>query len=258
MTETGVAPGEVRAEVSGGVAWLTLSRPEKRNALTTAMWSAIPGVLEGFVARGDVTGVVVRGDGGTFGAGADLEDVLAATEGRRVAEDYCSRIVTALLAVATVPLPVLALVEGVAAGGGAELALACDTRIAEEGASFAFPFARLGVVPDRFTLARLAATVGPARARRVLFTGETVDAHGALSMGLVEEVTPPGGLPRAVAAWSEALQGGSRLARAAMKKALGGDEASRDVAFLAAPMVESMLGGEVRAAAERFLARRAR
>ncbi len=248
--------GEIQAEVRARIGWVTLSRPQKRNALTTAMWRAIPGVLHALAARQDVLSIVLTGAEGTFAAGADLEDVLAATAGRAEALSYCTSIVTALLAVATAPLPTLALVEGVAAGGGAELALACDLRVADPSASFSFPFARLGVVPDRFTLDRLAATVGATNARRLVFTGETVDAARALSMGLVDEVCETGELAQTAAAWGEDLRRGSRSARTAMKRALAGAETTHDVAALVAPMVDSMLGGEVHAAAVRFLEKR--
>jgi enoyl-CoA hydratase/carnithine racemase len=253
---TDAGRGEIRAEVRSGVGWVTLSRPEKRNALTTAMWTALPGVVHALIARDDLVAIVLQGAEGTFGAGADLEDVVAATAGRTEATEYCTRVVTALLAVATAPLPTLALVAGVAAGGGAELALACDLRVAEQSASFAFPFARLGVVPDRFTLERLVATVGATRARRLVFTGETVDATLALSIGLVDEVTDEGGLAAAAVTWAESLRQGSRSARIGMKRVLAGDETRHDVTALVRPMVDSIVGGEVRAAALRFLEKR--
>lgn len=248
--------GEIRAEVRDGVGWVTIARPAKRNALTAAMWGAIPGALASLVARDDVAGVVLQGAEGTFGAGADLEDVLAATASRELAMEYCTTVVTALLAVAKAPLPVVALVAGVAAGGAAELALACDLRFADPDASFSFPFARLGIVPNRFTLERLSALVGPGVARRLVFTGESVDALRALEIGLVDEVTESDGLSHAANEWAEMLQQGSRTARAGMKRVLAGQETGYAMADLIAPMVECFAAGEVQAAATRFLAKR--
>ena len=250
-----MSPGEIRGEVRDGVGWVTIARPEKRNALTRAMWNELPLVFGDLAARDGVVGIVIHGEGGTFGAGADLEDVLAATAGRAEAEAYCTEVVTALLAVASCPAPTVALVSGVAAGGGAELAIACDLRFADVGASFSFPFARLGVVPDRFTLARLASLLGASTAKRFVFSGETLDATCAHGIGLVDEVVAAGGLETAGTAWLETLRHGSRAARAAMKRALLEDETQLDVGALIGPMVESFLGGDVRAAAMRFLVR---
>jgi enoyl-CoA hydratase/carnithine racemase len=185
--------GEVRTEVRDGVGWITLSRPEKRNALTVAMWRALPKAVRALADRQDLVALVLQGAEGTFGAGADLTDIVAATESRATATEYCLDVVTALHAVATAPLPTVAVISGVAAGGGAELALACDLRIADPGAKITFPFARMGVVPDQLTLQRLAATVGPSRARRLVLTGETVDAAQALAIGLVDLVSEAGG-----------------------------------------------------------------
>jgi enoyl-CoA hydratase/carnithine racemase len=250
------ATGAVRTEVVDRVAFVTIDRPEKRNALTRAMWHAIPEALRSLAARDDIVAVMLQGAGGNFGAGADLDDVVAATEGRLEAEAYCTDVVAALLAVATWRLPTFALVQGVAAGGGAELALACDLRIADPDASFAFPFARLGVVPDRFTLERLAALVGVSAARRLVFSGEKVEASRALAMGLVDEVIAPGGIASSVSAWRQTLSQGSSNARAEMKAVLGRSEASFDARTLAKEMVDSFVGGEVRAAALRFLEKR--
>lgn len=247
--------GEIRTEVRDGVGWVTVARPEKRNALTVAMWGAIPGALRGLAARDGLVAIVLQGAEGTFGAGADLEDVLAATEGRAEAESYCVTVVAALLAVAGCPLPTVALVSGVAAGGAAELAIACDVRLADPGASLSFPFARHGIVPDRFTLERLVALVGPSAARRLVFTGERVDASRAHALGLVDEVTADGELASGAQAWLEALRHGSVRSRAVMKRVLFEAECRHDMAALTGPMVESFVGGEVRAAALRFLER---
>lgn len=249
------ARGEIGSVVGDSIGWLTMARPEKRNALTRAMWGAIPGVMHALAAREEIVMVALRGAEGTFGAGADLEDVLAATAGRSEAIAYATQVVAALLAVATSPLPTIALVEGVAAGGAAEIALACDLRFAEPDASFAFPFARLGIVPDRFTLRRLAALVGPSAARHLVLKGETIDASRALELGLVDEVVESGELAAVAREWAAPLGRASRRARAEMKRVLLEGEETGDVAALIGPMVESLVGGEVREAALRFVRR---
>jgi enoyl-CoA hydratase/carnithine racemase len=246
--------GELRTEVRDRVGYVTLHRPAKRNALTREMWSAIPGVMQALSSRTDLVAIAIQGAEGTFGAGADLGDVLEASSDRASAEAYCTTVVTALLAVATTELPTVAWVAGVAAGGGAELALACDLRVADATASFSFPFARLGVVPDRFTLDRLTATVGQSTARRLVFTGEVVDARAAFAMKLVDDVVAADEVAEAKARWSARLSHGSRAARVGMKRALRGLETTHDVASLTREMVASIVSGDVRDAAQAFLA----
>jgi len=256
--DPGTRHGEIRTEARDGVGWVTIARPQKRNALTVAMWTAIPAAMQSLSEREDLVAIFLQGADGNFGAGADLEDVARAGESRSLADDYCGDVVRALLAIATVPLPTVALVQGVAAGGGAELAIACDVRLAEPTASFSFPFARLGIVPDAFTLARLKDLVGASTARRLVFTGETVDASRAHDLGLVDEVTrtDPGALLAAAESWAATLRTGSRSARREMKRVLMEPEARLDVGVLTTPMVGSFVAGEVRAVALRFLAKR--
>jgi len=245
--------GSVLTDVRDGIGWITLNRPHKKNALTRAMWASLPDVLADLAARGDVTAVALRGASGTFGAGADLGDVLAATESRKLAEEYCTLVVRGLLAVAKCALPTVALLEGVAAGGGAELALAADVRIADSRAVLSFPFARLCVVPDRFTLGRLAAIVGPSIARNLALTGKMMSADEAMAVRLVDEVVAAGELEPRALAWGRALMQGSPGAIAGMKAVFFEREVKEPVAALIGPMVESFVAGDVRAAALRFL-----
>ncbi len=245
---------QVQAEVRDHVGWVTIARPEKRNALTAAMWGAIPDVLASLTSRDDVAVVALQGAGGNFGAGADLTDVLAATVGRAEATAYCTLVVRAIVGVATCRLPTVALVAGVAVGGAAELAVAADLRFVDATASFAFPFARVGVVPDRFTLDRLVRLVGPSRARGIVFTGDAVDAARACDLGLADELTPEGGLADAMAALAGKLTRGGTGARSGMKRVLALSEVT-DVEALVAPMVDAFVAGEVAAAARRFLGR---
>jgi enoyl-CoA hydratase/carnithine racemase len=246
--------GHIGVTVEDGLGVVTIDRPHKKNAVTTSMWGAIADAMAELAARADVRLIALQGAGGSFGAGADLEDVLAATASESAARDYAAQVVTALLSVANAPLPTMALVSGVAAGGAAELALACDVRVADASATFAFPFARLGIVPDRFTLDRLASLVGASTARRLVFTGEAVAACRARDIGLVDELTD--GPPLAFARqWAESFERGSMRARSAMKGALKGAECAYDVATLVEGMVASFVSGDVRAAALAFLKR---
>lgn len=167
------------------VATLELARPDKRNAMTAAMWAAVLAHLDAASREPDVRALVVRGAGGAFCAGADLSavkepDGSASLPYRRLAA-------RGIAAVAEFPVPTLARVAGPCIGAGCGLALACDIRFAHPDATFAIPAARHGIVYDERSIARMVALLGPSRAAKMLYSGESVDAPRALSIGLVDE-----------------------------------------------------------------------
>ena len=175
--------GEVRVDVDGPVATLLIDNPVKRNALTSAMWLAVPQLLAALAADPAVKVVVVAGAGGTFCAGADLSDAAAIAAG---GEDSVA--VQAEQALAAFPKPTIARVDGFCVGGGCQLAVACDLRFAADDSRFGITPAKLGIVYPRSTTRRLAALVGPARAKLLLFTGELISARTAERIGLVDTV----------------------------------------------------------------------
>lgn len=171
-----------------GIATLLLSRPEVRNAIDRRMVAEVEGALAQLAADPAVRVLILAGDGGTFAGGADIRqlrertsvDAMQAINGRmfQQVEDF--------------PHPVIAAVEGWALGGGCELALACDIRIAGEGARFGFPEVSLGIFPAAGGTWRLPRLVGLGRAKELVYTGRILDAREALAIGLVEEVVPTG------------------------------------------------------------------
>ncbi|MCB1006205.1 MAG: enoyl-CoA hydratase/isomerase family protein [Acidimicrobiales bacterium] len=172
----------------GAVATLWLNRPAKRNAVTQAMWSGIATVCAQLGADPTVRVLVVRGTGEHFCAGADIAE-LSSLDDRteynavnRAADD----------ALAAFPRPTIADVRGSCVGGGAEIAISCDLRIAESTARFGITPARLGIVYPAFALERAVAVIGPAAAKHLLYSGELVGAERALHLGLVHEVHEPG------------------------------------------------------------------
>jgi enoyl-CoA hydratase/carnithine racemase len=172
-------------DVSGGVAVLELRRPDKRNAVSRAMWRAVLANLDAASSRPDVRVLVVQGSGGVFCAGADLASVkdpdgTAAASFRELA-------VRTIAAIASFPVPSVARVEGACIGGGCSLALACDLRFAHPKATFAIPAVRHGIVYDEGSIARLAALVGTSRAARMLYTGMRFDGAQAARIGLVDD-----------------------------------------------------------------------
>ena len=181
---------ELVSEADGAIHRLTLNVPARRNALTPGMARGLAQEIDRIEEAGQARVILLSGSGGHFCAGLDLHwlrslgSIPSISDLQHGLADFQS----AVLAIVRCPLPVIAVVQGTAAGFGFDLALACDMRLAGSSAVFTSAFARIGLVPDggsTFTLPRL---VGVGRAMRLLLTGEPVDAQGALSIGLVEDV----------------------------------------------------------------------
>ncbi|MFF5263162.1 enoyl-CoA hydratase-related protein [Actinomadura viridis] len=211
----------VRYDLTEGVATITLHRPDAMNSLTAEMKEALRGAVE--TAAGDpaVRAVLLTGAGRAFCAGQDLREHADNLGAGRALDDTVRRhynpIVTGL---ATMPKPVVAAVNGVAAGAGAALAFACDLVIASEKASFATAFTRIGLAPDSgmsWTLQRL---VGRAKAAELLLLAEPVKAPRALELGLVGRVVPADELAPASVELARRLAAGPTLSYAAVKAAL--------------------------------------
>ncbi|MFJ7204828.1 enoyl-CoA hydratase/isomerase family protein [Streptomyces sp. NPDC098789] len=218
--------------VADGVATVVISHPAKRNAMTAAMWRALPELLEGLAADPAVRALVLTGAGDTFCAGADISSLRAPQRPAErahgsagvtgPAEDPQTLAVRAEEALAAFPKPTLAAIRGFCVGGGSQLAAACDLRFAEEGASFGVTPARLGIVYPASSTRRLAALVGPATAKYLLFSAELIDADRALRTGLLDELLPAGQLDKRVAEFTRILAGRSRLTQAAAKEFANG------------------------------------
>ena len=176
----------LRVELADGVAWLTLDRPEKRNALDRALRARLSSTLRELDADAAVRVLVLTGADPAFCAGVDLKEGAAQPADHPLAADV--EPVTAGLDL--LRKPVIAAVNGPAYGGGFELALACDIRIAAEGARFALTEARIGSFPGSGGVQRLARAIPPALAAQLVLTGDALDAADALRVGLVSEVVP--------------------------------------------------------------------
>lgn len=175
---------EVGFAVIGDTATLELRRPDKRNAVTASMWQAIIEHLDTAADRQDIRVLIVRGAGGTFCAGADLDAVKQADGSPSAA--FHALAVQALAGIAAFPVPSVALIQGACIGGGCSLALACDLRFAHPGAVFGIPAVRHGIVYDAGSIARLRELTGPGNAARLLYTAARIDAAEALRIGLVD------------------------------------------------------------------------
>lgn len=201
-----------------GVAHLTLDRPAKRNALDGAMVASLREQVDVLAARADVRAVVVRGAGGTFCAGADIADWVAPSNA--VAAEQ-SRVGTeAFAALAALPVPSVAVLEGIAVGGGLELAMACDLRVAATDARLGLPELGLGNLPSWGGTARIADVAGLGVARHLLLSGELVSGARAAELLVVTSAHDPGDLDAAVTALVQRLLGAEPLAVALAKQAL--------------------------------------
>ena len=184
---------------AGAVAVLTIDRPEKRNAMSFEMWSALPGLLEKVSADDSVRALVIRGTD-HFSAGADISEFSSLRSDPAGARRYGAAVHEGERSIATLGKPTIAAVAGVCVGGGCEIALACDLRIGADDARFGITPAKLGIVYSATSTKQLVDAVGPAWARQILVTGELVDAATALRIGLVNELHPADAVvPRAVA-----------------------------------------------------------
>lgn len=222
------AEGALLFEKRGGVATLTLNRPEARNALTPAMFLDMERLVLEVASDDGVRSVVLTGVGRAFSAGADLKPV--SKEERRSTEapafpgdaggDILARGNRCILRLRQLRKPVLGSINGDAVGIGCSLALATDLRIASDTARFGVVFSRIGLGPDGGASQLLRELVGTAKALELLFTGDLVDAAEALRLGLVNRVVSQDALADATAELAERLAHGPTLAFGFAKEAV--------------------------------------
>jgi enoyl-CoA hydratase/carnithine racemase len=203
-------------EPASGVARLTISNPAKRGALDHAILDAIATTLSGLDARC----VIVTGEGSIFSAGYDIghlpTDVLADEAERLVAHPFAA----AIDALEGYPYPTLASINGPAIGGGLELALACDLRIASSTIAFVMPPARLGLVYSHTGLRKFIEIIGAARTRELFLLGGRIDAATAREWGLVNDLTDPAELTESALALAAQLAAGAPLAQRGNKRVI--------------------------------------
>jgi enoyl-CoA hydratase/carnithine racemase len=207
----------VRLEVSDGVGTIRLDRP-KMNALNVQVQEEIRAAALEATDRDDVRAVVVYGGERVFAAGADIKEMAAMSHTDMVKRS--GPLQSALSAVAAIPKPVVAAVTGYALGGGCELALCADIRIAADDAKIGQPEILLGLIPGAGGTQRLSRLVGPARAKDLIFTGRQVAAEEALAIGLVDRVVPASEVYQEAVGWASQFVTGPALALRAAKAAV--------------------------------------
>lgn len=181
--------GDVRTEVADGIATITLDRPDALNALTVAMKGELLAAFRAVGKDRAVRAVVLTGAGRAFCAGQDLKERLQ-PDAAPLAVEVRERYNPIIRAMRALDQPIVGAVNGVAAGAGASLAMACDLRVAAEGASFTLAFGRIGLVPDSGSTWFLPRLVGPAKAAELALLAEPMSAADAERFGLVSRVVP--------------------------------------------------------------------
>jgi enoyl-CoA hydratase len=207
----------VRLEVASGVATLHLQRPPM-NALDAAMQDQVHAAATEATERDDVRAVVLYGGEKVFAAGADVKEMAAWSYRDMVKRS--GRLQEAFSAVARIPKPVVAAITGYALGGGCELALCADVRVAATDAKLGQPEILLGVIPGAGGTQRLSRLVGPSKAKDLIFTGRFVGAEEALAIGLVDRVVDPDAVYGTAMEWAGQFTEGPALALRAAKESV--------------------------------------
>ncbi|MEE1839140.1 MULTISPECIES: enoyl-CoA hydratase-related protein [unclassified Streptomyces] len=204
-------------EVRDGVGTIRLDRPPM-NALDVATQDRLRELAEEATRRDDVRAVVLYGGEKVFAAGADIKEMQAMDHPAMVVRSKALQ--DSFTAVARIPKPVVAAVTGYALGGGCELALCADFRIAADNAKLGQPEILLGLIPGAGGTQRLARLIGPSKAKDLIFTGRHVRAEEALAIGLVDRVAPAAEVYEQAHAWAAALAKGPALALRAAKESI--------------------------------------
>ncbi|MCA8926575.1 MAG: enoyl-CoA hydratase/isomerase family protein [Alphaproteobacteria bacterium] len=242
MTTTEYAGGRMIAETRDGIGWMIFNQPQKRNAMTYAMWEAIPPIIAGFQADPDVRVVVMKGAGDkAFVSGADISEFETMRSSPEQTREYDLSGDRAHAAMAALEKPLIAQIRGWCMGGGAAISLDADIRICSDDSHFGVPAAKLGVGYGYDGIRTLVDLVGPTFAKEIFFLGKPFTAEDARIMGLVNRVVPAEKLEETVLEYCTIIKHNApmtiRAAKAAINAAVK-DESGRNLAAVA-EMVEA-------------------
>ena len=220
------ADGKILLDTDSGVALVTINNPEKRNAMSLAMWDGLVAALDA-VGRDDAVRVLVLTGAGAkaFVSGADISQFDAARADASAQRDYDRRTASGRVRLAAFPRPVIARIRGFCLGGGLALALQADLRIAAEESEFGIPAARLGVAYSAEMVRQLVSVVGPAHARMLLYTGSRIEAREAERIGLVNKVVADADLSDTVLDLARTIADNAPLSVRAAKLAVAATDA---------------------------------
>jgi enoyl-CoA hydratase len=179
----------LKVDIQKGIAVVTVSRPQAMNALNSRFFAEMDQLVDSFSKRDDIKVIVITGEGKAFAAGADIAEMVNMTPEQGSAFSKIGQ--NTFFSIEKLNIPVIAAINGFALGGGCELAMACDFRIASKLAKFGQPEVNLGLIPGYAATQRLPRLVGLSNALYLLTTADMITADDALRMGLVQKVTEP-------------------------------------------------------------------
>lgn len=253
---------EVLSAVQDGVATITLNRPEVMNAFSDAMRPALGDALAEMGGRDDVGCIVITGKGKAFCAGGDIASMTALQDANDTAviERRIEESGWVLQAIRRARQPVIAAINGAAAGAGINLALACDMRLASSAAIFSQSFVKIGLVPDWGGFASLTRLVGAAKAMELMMTGDRFDAAEADRLSLLNRVIPAESFVEEVTVFAQRLANGPRRALEVIKRGvtLGETGTAQEVlAFETREQIDLFLSADAREGMRAFMEKRA-
>lgn len=246
----------LRLTIADGIARLWIDRPAKRNAMDQAMWEAFPTLVESAMADSGVRVLIVGSAQGPFCAGADIGEFATASGDAAWRARNQAAIRATQITLARAPKPTVAMIDGDAIGGGCGIAMACDVRIASSRARFGITPAKLGLVYPLHDTRLLVDLVGPAQAKRLLFSAMLIDATEALRIGLVQELADDieGAAAAFAASISAASPASQRASKAIVRRIVEG--AHDDDATSAAGFDEAFTGADFEEGVAAFLGKR--
>lgn len=216
-----LATAKIIAEVDGGVGWLRINQPERRNAISLEMWQGLADATAAFEADDAVRVVVMHGVGGrSFAAGADISEFEQQRANAEQKQRYGEIAARGQNGLGSLSKPLVAMIHGFCIGGGLAIALQADVRFAAEGSHFGIPAARLGLGYEYPGLAALARLVGPSVAKDMLFSARQIEAAEALRLGLINFVCAPDELEPHVRDYAASIAANAPLTIRAAKAAM--------------------------------------
>jgi 2-(1,2-epoxy-1,2-dihydrophenyl)acetyl-CoA isomerase len=226
-----VAQPEVLLERRGGVAIITLSQPDRRNAFTQEMRESVAEMLAQLANEAAIRAIVITGAEGNFSAGADVSRVVHFEPGILPQRERTARVQQIIRAMRHGPKPIIAAVEGVAFGGGLAFAAAADVVVAARDARFSSAFTRIGYMPDMGLIHNLSERVGRSKARQLLLLGTVIGAEEAERLGLVDTLVAPGQALAEAVRVGESFEDLAPLAIACTRRALASDPSTLEETF---------------------------
>ena len=254
------ADGKILSAVTDGVGVITFNNPDKRNAMSLEMWEGFGEALTSLRDNDAVRVVIMRGAGGkAFVSGADISQFEKTRHNAAASEEYGKRSAAQRALLADYPKPTIACIQGFCLGGGMQVAMLADIRIAAHGSQFGIPAARLGIAYGFDGLRHLVSLVGPSWARLLMYTGMRIDAAEALRIGLIERMIPDDQLWGETMLIAETISTNAPLAIKAAKITIAQvlkDESARDMDAIKAIGTACMDSADFREGRQAFMEKR--